>query len=85
MKMKQGEKYEILWLDTFGFNGWYSVEELKEKAKENKDFQTTVGFYVGEAHGFIITASHYNKNPSFDPFGHPCWIPKGCIIKKTKL
>lgn len=84
-KLKQGKKYEIVWLDTFSFNGWYSLEDLIKKAKENGEFQRTVGFYAGESNGFLIFSSHYNSNPDFSMFGHPDWIPEGCVKKITCL
>ena len=79
MKMKIAERYEVKWIDTFSFNGWYDDGELKDKAKEMAYFQRSVGIFAGEYHGFIILAMHENPHNQFAKWGHPDWIPKGCI------
>jgi len=80
--MKKGNKYQITWIDTFGYNGWYEEDELIEKAKEMN--QESVGHYITEKYGFVIIAASYNKIPKFARWGAPMWIPRGCI-KKIKL
>ena len=32
-KPKQGEKYQVDWRDTFGYNGWYTEKEISDKIK----------------------------------------------------
>lgn len=81
--MVKGKKYSILWIDTFGQNGWYDEEMLESKAKEMQYYQESVGFYVGEWYGFVVVAAVRNPNENFAEWGHPEWIPKSCI-KKTK-
>jgi hypothetical protein len=76
--MKKGERYEILWLDTFSYNGWFHEEELKQKAKKNRYFQKSIGFFAGEYYGFYVLAMHRNDNEEFLTWGHPSWIPIGC-------
>ena len=84
--MKIGESYEIKWIDTFSYNGWYSEKELREKSKEATEFITAVGVFVGEYHGFVILCSEYATEVlTNSPYGHPNWIPRGCIKKIKKL
>ena len=83
--MKIGEKYLIKWLDTFSYNGWWHDKELKRKAKEKNEFQESVGFFAGEYFGWIILVTHKNEDREFAPWGHPDFIPKGCIKKIKKL
>jgi len=85
MKLKIGEKYHIYWVDTFSFNGWWNDDELKIKSKKMVMFQESVGFFAGEYSGFIILATHFDSDKDFKNWGHPDWIPKGCIKKIRKL
>ena len=82
--MKQGKKYSIKWIDTFSFTQWWDEEEIIDKCKDMQYYQETIGFYVGEWSGFIVMVTIYNKDTNFKSWGHPEWIPKGCI-KKIKL
>ena len=85
MKLKQGERYRIIWLDAFSCSGWYKEEDLIEKAKQNKELQETVVFYVNEGYGYLCFVSTKNPNESFAQWGHPIWIPRGCIKKIIKI
>ena len=85
MKLKIGQKYEIKWVDTFSYNGWYSNKELKEKSKEMYQFITSVGIFAGEYFGFIILANHRDLSRSDSYWGHPNWIPKTGVKKIKKL
>ena len=86
MKYKIGDKLEIKWVDTFSWNGWYSQKELKENAKEGKEYLTAVGTYAGTYYGFIILCGEYaTKILTESGFGHPNWIPLGVIKKIKKL
>ena len=85
MKLKQGEKYKIVWLDTFSYSGWYTPEGLMKKSKENEELQETIAFYVNEGYGYLCFVSTKNPNDAFAQWGHPIWIPKGCVKKITKL
>ena len=82
-KMKIGDKYEIYWLDTFSFNGWWDDEELKKKTIKMNYLQRSVGILAGEDKDWIILATHENPIKDFARWGHPDWIPKG-VIKKIK-
>lgn len=84
--MKVGEVYSIKWIDTFSYNGWYSEEDIKKKAKEACEFMTAVGIFAGEYHGFIVLCNQFASEVlTHSPYGHPNWIPKGCIKKIIKL
>ena len=85
MKLKQGERYRIIWLDAFSCSGWYKEEDLIEKAKQNKELQETVVFYVNEGYGYLCFVSTKNPNEEFAQWGHPIWIPRGCIKKIIKV
>lgn len=85
-KFKKGDKLEIWWQDTFGFNGWWEEEDLDKKTKEMDFFIRSTGLFIKEDKGWILLAMHENPHNSFAPWGHVDWIPKGCIkkIKKVK-
>ena len=87
MKFKIGKKYEVRWTDTFSYNGWYSGEEIKKKSEEAQEYINSTGYFVGEYYGFIILCSQYAPDTilTTSPFGHPNWIPKGCIKKIKTL
>ena len=83
--MKIGQKYLIQWVDTFSFNGWWDNDELKKKAKEMSYLQDSVGIYAGTYHGWIVLCTHENPNKGFTRWGHPDFIPQGCVKKIKKL
>ena|SRR3990167_2615019 len=85
-KLKIGSKYEIEWLDTFSFNGWWNDEELEKKTQKMNYLQRGVGILAKEDKDWIVLATHENPSKDFARWGHPDWIPRGCIrdIKKLK-
>lgn len=86
MNMKVGEKYLIKWVDTFSKNGWYTDEEIKKESKKATEFLTSVGIFAGEYYGFIVLCNEFATEVlTSSPYGHPNWIPKGCIKKIVKL
>lgn len=84
-KLKIGGYYEIKWFDTFSFNGWYDDKELEKKTEKMNYLQKSVGIFAGQYHGWIILATHENPDKQFAQWGHPDWIPKGCIKSIKKL
>ena len=82
-KLKVGGKYEIEWLDTFSFNGWWNEDELKTKTKKMNYLQRSVGILAREDKDWIVLATHENPSKDFSRWGHPDWIPKG-VIKRIK-
>ena len=87
--IKIGDTVYVEWVDTFSYNGWFSAEELVEKAKEGENLLKSAGIYAGQRGSFIILCSNYCpvKVLSTSPYGHPNFIPKGAVknIKKVKI
>ena len=87
MKLIKGKMYQVEWLDTFSFNGWWNDDELREKSKRMNYLQVSAGIFAGEDKNWIILATHKNPDSEFNTWGHPDWIPKGTIksIKRLKV
>lgn len=84
--LKIGDEYLVLWEDTFSFAGWWWDEDIKNKSKKMQYYIQTLGFYAGIYHGFLVFAQQANFNDqNMATWGHPIWIPKGCIKKIKKL
>ena len=84
MKLVKGKVYQIDWLDTFSFSGWYNEDELEEKTKDMTVFQRSVGMFAWENKDWIVITLTTNPNKEFCRWGAPTWIPKG-VIKKLKV
>jgi len=84
-KLKIGGTYEIKWLDTFSFNGWYNDKELEEKTEKMNYLQKSVGILARKDKNWIILATHENPSKDFAQWGHPDWIPRGCILGIKRL
>ncbi len=84
MKKKQGEKYEIWWVDTFNRNGWYSEEEILKEAEANSFLNKTVGYFIKTAFGYDIFAMSDCPIVGFNRWGLPKFIPTA-TIKKIRL
>jgi len=85
MKLKKGEIYKIDWIDTFHYTGWYTEEEIVNKAKDAVMVEGTIGYFVMEENDLIVLAMSQQGNPDFAQWNGPKWIPKGCIKKIKKL
>ena len=83
MKLVKGKVYEIDWLDTFGYSGWYDEEDLSEKAKSMTMFQRSVGMFAWGNKDWVVLALTTNPNRDFRRWGAPTWIPKK-VIKSIK-
>lgn len=86
-KLKKHSMYEIKWIDTYGYNGWYSEEEIDNKTSENGAV-TSIGFCIKETPDYIIICMTMDeRTDDFTPYGCPKWIPKGFIksIKELKF
>ncbi len=81
-KYKKGDIIEIYWIDTFGYNGWYTEEEIDEKTKTS--LEKFVGYFIKETKDFIIICMGLEDNDEFTPYNSPKWIPKG-FIKQIKI
>ena len=86
MKLKQEDKIEIIWRDTFGFTGWNFEDEIKEKIAEvSKENTSSVGYLIGEIGNFIVICTSLEPHPDFAKWGTYKAIPKGTILKIRKL
>lgn len=77
--------YEINWVDTYGYSGWHTEEEIDKKTDNCKNL--LVGYFVKETKDYIILVmGREAKNEDFVPYNNPKWIPKGFIksIKRLK-
>ena len=84
MKLKKHQKYEIHWVDTYGYGGWYTEEEIDKKTDNHTE--KTVAWFVKETNDFIIVCMTLNDHSSdFSPYNNPKWIPKGFIKKIVRL
>ena len=83
MKLKKHERYEIFWVDTFGYNGWYNEKEIDEKTKQQ--LESHIGYLVKETKDYIILTMGRDYNEDFAPYNSPKWIPRGFIKKIIKL
>ena len=83
--MKKGQIYLVYWIDTFTTHGWIDVEDMKKNCKNNKEWIKTVGFYIGEFHGYQVLSAQFTENPDMLNFSGSFSIPKGCIKRFEKL
>jgi len=83
-KLKRGHIYLVEWIDTYGYAGWFSDEEIDEKIQKLAD--KTVGFFIKEEEDFLVFCMNMCEDNDFVPYGAPKWIPKGVIrdIKELK-
>lgn len=85
-KLIYGKKYEVLWLDTYNFIGWHHEDEIDGKMID-KQFQSTLGYFVKEVKDWYIFAMHKNPNVElgFPEWGNISYAPKKCIQKIRSL
>ena len=76
-KFKKHDIIEIHWVDTFGYNGWFTEEEIDEKTYQ--PLEEFVGYFIKETKEFIIIAMGIQHSEDFAPYSTPKWIPKGFI------
>jgi len=83
IKLIKDVPYEIEWVDTFGFSGWLTEDDIDEHIK-NPATCLTVGYFVKEENGFIVLAMGREiVKADFMPYNAPKFIPK-CYIKSIK-
>ena len=86
MKLKRHKKYEIKWIDTFGFNSWYQEEDIDKKTENSiKNPESHLGYLVKETKDYIILAMGMSNDKEFAPYNAPKWIPKGFIRSIKRL
>ena len=83
-KLKEHGKYEIIWKDTFSLSGWRDKDQAYKEAKRNEWYIATIGYYVGENAGYIITCSTLSSLSELIPYGNLNFIPLS-TVKSVKL
>lgn len=85
-KLIKGAAYEVFWLDTYNFLGWHFEDEISGKTI-NKEFQTTIGYFVKQVKCWYIFAMHKNPNVElgFPEWGNIAYIPKKTIVRIIAL
>lgn len=84
--LKRGLRYEFLWIDTYNFIGWQYEDDIDGKTVD-KEFQSTVGYYIKEIKGWYVAAMHHNPNYQlgFPQWGNIVYIPKHAVQKVKQL
>lgn len=76
-------KVYVEWVDIIATDGgWHSVEELDEWIATESDTVHQVGFLYKETKEYIVLIDSYFTG---DLKGYAVKIPKGCIVKITRL
>jgi len=86
-KLIKDVPYEIEWVDTFGYTGWFTGEEIDEKIT-NPATNLTIGYFVKKKNGFIVLVMGKEvARDDFMPYNTPKFIPIGCIkyIKRINI
>ncbi len=73
------------WIDTFSTHGWIEVADMKKHCKDNKEWIKSVGFYIGNFHGYEVISPQFTENPNMLNFSGMIAIPKGVIKRTEKL
>jgi len=82
IKLIKNVIYEIEWIDTFGYNGWFTEEEIDKKTEKVRE--SHIGYFIKETKDYIILAMGRDYNEEFAPYNSPKWIPKG-FIRSIKI
>lgn len=84
-KLIKGKIYLINWVDTFSIIGWKEKHEVEELCKENKEWIHTVGFYMGQMHGYEVFSAQFTSNEKMKPWSSQICIPKTVIKRIERL
>lgn len=84
VKLIKNNLYEIEWVDTFGYSGWFFEGDIDERIKTEKEILSS-GYFIKATKDFLILASSYNRNKDFATYANPRWIPKGFVKSIRKL
>ena len=79
--MRQGDKYEIEWVDCVAYHGWYSVEDVESMISDYK--VATTGYFVKATKLFTVIAQSINMQSG--EYGNLKYIPRDSIIKVKEL
>lgn len=85
-KLKRGDKYEFLWLDTYNFIGWHFEDDIDGRTID-REFQSTIGFFIKRVKDWYVVAMMRNPNYElgFPQWGNICYIPCSAIKNITNL
>lgn len=83
--LKKGNIYIVKWIDTFVTHGWIDEDDMKKHCSDNKEWITTIGFYVGRMDGYEVFSAQNTKNPNMLNWSGMFAIPKGCIKSISSL
>ncbi len=84
-KFIKNNLYEIEWVDTFGFSGWFTEKDIDETI-DNPSTCLTIGYFVKEKNGFIVLAmSREIGRSDFAPYNTLKFIPRGYIKSIREL
>lgn len=84
MKMKQGDKLELQWIDAISESGWWENDEIIERFKNFKP-QFTIGYFVMKYKDWIIIAMTDVNNERLKKWGFWKAIPYKQVKKIRKL
>ncbi len=85
VKLIKNAPYEIEWVDTFTYNGWFTEKEIDEKVN-NSSVCLSIGYFIKEKNGFIILAGGREiGSDDFLPYNTPKFIPIGYIKSIRRL
>jgi len=85
--LKEGEIYEIEWVDIYAYSSWFTNEEIDNKLN-NPNVVTSVGYFVKKNKEYFVIAMGKETTGDADAeYGGLKFIPVGCIkkIKAIKL
>ena len=80
-EIKQGQKIEIQWIDTYSKTGWFSEKEINDDAIEKEVLNFTIGYYVSKSGSYTNLAMSDCPIEGFNRWGCIKAIPTKCIKK----
>ena len=84
-KIKQGDKVELQWIDTYSKTGWFNEKEINKDALEKEVLNFTIGYFVSQSGSYINLAMSDCPIDGFNRWGLIKAIPTKCIKKIIKL
>lgn len=86
MKLKQGDRVEVLWIDAFdGGQQWKDEEELDSEVDKQNPVKTTGYFVKNYKHFYIISLCDSNNVPDWKRWGAYMGIPIKTITSIKRL
>ena len=79
--MKRCSLYEIEWVDTIGYHGWYDPKDIKDIV--DGYIIKTIGYQVGRTKDFLVVAGSYEFQSG--NFGNLTYIPIKTIRKSRRI